>query len=205
MATVERKTTSAALPARLYRDPEVLELERRRVFERTWQLAGHVSQLPGPGTYMTAKAGTQPVLVLRDAEGELRAFRNVCRHRGSRLLEGSGECGKAIRCLYHGWTYRLDGELIGVPEARSIPDLDKSTLGLFPVRVEAVAGLIFVNLDAHATPLAEQVAGSRSAWRRTRSRSSSRTPPTTAPSRPTGRSPSTTTSRATTCRSPIPG
>ncbi len=159
MATVERKTTSAALPARLYRDPEVLEVERRRIFERTWQLAGHVSQLPGPGTYLTAKAGSQPVLVLRDGEGELRAFRNVCRHRGSRLLEGSGECGKAIRCLYHGWTYRLDGELIGVPEARSIPDLDKSTLGLFPARVEAVAGLIFVNLDPHATPLAEQVAG----------------------------------------------
>ena len=61
---------------------------------------------PKPGTYLTAKAGTQPVLVLRDEEGELRAFRNVCRHRGSRLLAGSGECGKAIRCLYHGWTYR---------------------------------------------------------------------------------------------------
>ena len=70
---------------------------------------------------LTATAGTQPVLVLRDDEGELRAFRNVCRHRGSRLLAGSGECGKAIRCRYHGWTYRIDGELIGVPEARSIP------------------------------------------------------------------------------------
>ena len=106
MATVERKTRSAALPARLYRDPEVLELERERIFERTWQLAAHASQLPGPGTYMTTKVGTQPVLVIRDEEGEVRAFRNVCRHRGSRLLKGSGECGKAIRCLYHGWTYR---------------------------------------------------------------------------------------------------
>ena len=151
--------SSAALPARLYRDPEVLELERERIFERTWQLAAHVSQLPKPGTYLTAKAGTQPVLVLRDDEGELRAFRNVCRHRGSRLLQGSGECGKAIRCLYHGWTYRLDGDLIGVPEARSIPGLDKSALGLFPVRVETLAGLVFVNLDPHATPLGEQVAG----------------------------------------------
>ena len=90
--------------------------------------------LPEPGTYMTGSAGSQPVLLLRDDEGVLRAFRNVCRHRGSRLLSGSGECGKAIRCRYHGWTYRLNGELIGVPEARTIPDLDKSTLGLFPLR-----------------------------------------------------------------------
>ena len=99
------------------------------------------------------------MLVLRDEEGTLRAFRNVCRHRGSRLLTGSGQCGKAIRCLYHGWTYRTDGELIGVPEGRSIAGLDKSELGLFPARVETLCGLIFVNLDIHAQPLAEQVAG----------------------------------------------
>jgi choline monooxygenase len=148
-----------ALPARMYRDPEVVELEQRRIFERTWQLAAHVSRLTEPGSYVTASAGDQPVLVLRDHDGALRAFRNVCRHRGSRLLSGSGECGKAIRCRYHGWTYRLDGELIGVPEGRSIPGLDKSTLGLFPARVETLAGLVFVNLDPHARPLAEQVAG----------------------------------------------
>jgi len=149
----------AALSPHLYRDPDVLELEQRRIFARTWQLAGHVSQLEGTGRYITAQAGAEPVLVLRDDAGELRAFRNVCRHRGSRLLSGSGDCGKAIRCRYHGWTYRFDGELIGVPEGRAIPGLDKSTLGLFPARVEVLCGLVFVNLDIHATPLAEQVAG----------------------------------------------
>ena len=147
----------AALSPHLYRDPDVLELEQRRIFARTWQLAGHVSQLEGTGRYITAQAGAEPVLVLRDDEGELRAFRNVCRHRGSRLLSGSGDCGKAIRCRYHGWTYRFDGELIGVPEGRAIPGLDKSALGLFPARVEVMSGLVFVNLDVHATPLAEQV------------------------------------------------
>src|SRR5512133_922787 len=152
-------TPGTALPARLYRDPEVVELEQRRIFERNWQLAAHVSSLPEPGSYVTASAGTQPVLVIREEEGTLHAFRNVCRHRGSRLLSGSGECGKAIRCRYHGWTYRLDGDLIGVPEARSIPGLDKSALGLFPARVETLAGLIFVNLDIHAQPLAERVPG----------------------------------------------
>jgi choline monooxygenase len=148
-----------ALSPHLYLDPEVLQLEDERIFSRTWQFAGHISQLPHPGTYLTASAGTQPVLVVRDDEGELRAFRNVCRHRGSRLLSGAGECKKAIRCRYHGWTYRMDGDLIGVPEGRQIPGLDKSQLGLFPARVEVLSGLVFVNLDIHATPLAEQVAG----------------------------------------------
>jgi choline monooxygenase len=150
---------TAALEPRFYRDPGLAELEDTRIFARSWQLVGHVSQLPAPGGYMTASVGSQPVLVVRGEEGELRAFRNVCRHRGSRLLSGSGECGKAIRCRYHGWTYRLDGELIGVPEGRSIPDLDKPALGLFPARIEVMCGLVFVNLDVHAEPLAEQVAG----------------------------------------------
>ena len=135
----------------------MLEAEHERIFERTWQLAGHVSQLSEPGSYLTAKAGTQPVLVVRAEDGKLRAFRNVCRHRGSRVLSGSGQCGKAIRCRYHGWTYRLDGSLIGVPEVRSYAAIDKSALGLLPARVEEMCGLLFVNLDLSAPSLAEQV------------------------------------------------
>jgi choline monooxygenase len=147
-----------ALSPDLYLDPEVLRLEDERIFSRTWQFAGHISQLPAAGTYLTANAGTQPVLVVRDDEGELRAFRNVCRHRGSRLLSGSGECKKAIRCRYHGWTYKLDGTLIGVPEGLGFGSgLDKRRLGLMPARVEELCGLVFVNLDADATPLAELV------------------------------------------------
>jgi Rieske 2Fe-2S family protein len=147
------------LEPRHYRDPQVTELEQRRIFARSWQLAAHVGRLPNPGDYLTSTAGVEPVLVLRDEHGELRAFRNVCRHRGSRLLSGSGRCGSAIRCRYHGWTYRTDGELIGVPEGRSVAGLDKSELGLFPARVETLCGLVFVNLDVNATPLAEQVVG----------------------------------------------
>jgi phenylpropionate dioxygenase-like ring-hydroxylating dioxygenase large terminal subunit len=106
---------------------------------------------------VTAQSGTQPVLVVRDGHGGLRAFRNVCRHRGSRVLSGSGHCGKAIRCRYHGWTYRLDGSLIGMPELRSFGSIDKSALGLLPARVEELSGLVFVNLDLGAAPLAELV------------------------------------------------
>jgi choline monooxygenase len=147
-----------ALEPRLYTDAALLAAEQELIFERTWQLAGHVSSLPRTGSYVTARAGTQPVLVVRDEDGDLRAYRNVCRHRGSRLLSGSGQCKAAIRCRYHGWTYRLDGSLIGVPEGLAFGDkLDKPALGLMPARVEEMCGLVFVNLDAEAAPLAELV------------------------------------------------
>jgi Rieske 2Fe-2S family protein len=147
-----------ALEPRLYIDPDVLEHEQELIFERTWQFVGHVSSLPRTGSYITGRAGNQPVLVVRDQDGRLQAYRNICRHRASKLLSGSGQCKGAIRCRYHGWTYRFDGSLIGVPEALSYGErLDKSTLGLFPVRVEALCGLIFVNLDPDAMPLPQLV------------------------------------------------
>ena len=155
MATITPQS-SPALEPRLYTDPSLLEAEQELIFERTWQLAGHISALPKAGSYVTAQAGTQPVLVIRDEDGGLRAYRNVCRHRGSRLLSGSGQCKAAIRCRYHGWTYRLDGSLIGVPEGLGFgKQLDKGALGLMPARVEEMCGLVFVNLDRDATPLAE--------------------------------------------------
>ncbi len=150
-----------ALDPRLYSDPAALDAELDGLFQRTWQYAGHVGDLPEAGHYITARAGDQPVLVLRGDDGQLRAFRNVCRHRGSELLTGSGRCKKAIRCRYHGWTYdATDGRLLGVPEHRGYGDrLDKSTLGLIGARVEELAGFLFVNLDPQAPPLAEITAG----------------------------------------------
>ncbi len=150
--------TGAALEPHLYTDPGLLDVEQEHIFERTWQLAGHVGSLPRAGSYITCRAGSQPVLVVRDEHGGLRAYRNVCRHRASRLLSGSGQCKAAIRCRYHGWTYRLDGTLIGVPEGLGFGDrLDKPSLGLFPARVEEMCGLVFVNLDEDAPALAELV------------------------------------------------
>jgi Rieske 2Fe-2S family protein len=147
-----------ALEPRLYLDPELIEVEQERIFERTWQLIGHVSALPRPGSYTTGSAGSQPVLVVRDEANGLRAYRNVCRHRGSCLLSGSGQCKGAIRCRYHGWTYKFDGTLIGAPEALQFGKrLNKSALGLMPARVEELCGLVFVNLDPDAAPLADLV------------------------------------------------
>jgi choline monooxygenase len=158
MSAVMTAVAGEALEPRMYLDESLAELEQERIFERTWQLMGHVSALPRPGSYTTGFAGNQPVLVVRDEEGRLRAYRNVCRHRASCLLTGSGQCKGAIRCRYHGWTYRFDGTLIGVPEGLQFGErLDKSGLGLMPVQVEELCGLVFVNLDPDAAPLAELV------------------------------------------------
>ena len=154
------KAVPRALDPTFYTDPLVHQRELNTIFQRTWQYAGHVSDLPDPGSYVTAYSGNQPVLVLRGADGELRAFRNVCRHRGSELLTGQGTSKKAIRCRYHGWTYdATDGRLLGVPEHRNYAELDKSQLGLHPIRVEELAGLLFVNLDPGARSLAEVTDG----------------------------------------------
>jgi choline monooxygenase len=148
-----------ALDPRLYVDPTLLDREQEAIFARSWQLVGHVTEVATPGRYLTVRVGSESVLVVRDGDGGLRAFRNVCRHRAARLREGSGDCGQALRCPYHGWTYRTDGSLIGVPEGRGFPGLDKRTLGLMPARVEVFAGLVFVTLDLDAAPLRDGLAG----------------------------------------------
>jgi choline monooxygenase len=148
-----------ALDPQLYVDPRALEREQRAIFARSWQLAGHVADVARPGSYVTTRIGAESALVMRGEDGELRAFRNVCRHRAARLREGRGDCGRALRCPYHGWTYRTDGSLIGVPEGRGFPGLDKAELSLMPARAECFAGLVFVTLDLEAAPLGRGLAG----------------------------------------------
>ncbi|MET9693368.1 aromatic ring-hydroxylating dioxygenase subunit alpha [Streptomyces sp. NPDC006514] len=148
-----------ALPARYYTDPGTAAAETRHVFGRSWQLVCHESDLPNPGARLAATVADREVLVVRTEDGGLAAHLNVCRHRGTRLVTTPEPTGKAIRCPYHGWTYRLDGSLVGAPEARQIPCLDKPKLGLFPARVESFLGFVFVNLDPDAVPLATSCAG----------------------------------------------
>jgi phenylpropionate dioxygenase-like ring-hydroxylating dioxygenase large terminal subunit len=149
-----------ALDPRYYLGEKALDRDLEAIFSRTWQYAGHVADLAEPNTYVTTVAGDQPVLVVRTDTGELHAYRNVCRHRGSELLTGSGTCKRALRCRYHGWTYdSADGRLLGVPEHRSFDALDKPSLGLIPARVEVLAGFVFVNLDPDTPALAELTRG----------------------------------------------
>lgn len=156
----ELKPLEPGLDSRYYTDPEVADREQRRIFDRSWQLVGHVTDLPNPGSRIVGTVGRKEVVVVRTEDGGIRAHLNTCRHRGTRLVTGPGE-EKALRCPYHGWTYHLDGTLVGAPENRTIPCLDKAKLSLFAARVEVFCGLIFVNLDAEADPLAPQLDGVR--------------------------------------------
>jgi choline monooxygenase len=135
------------LPWSWYTDPEVLRAEQEQIFRRTWQYAGHLGQLPEPGSRFAARAGDVPVLVVRDEGGEVRAFLNVCRHRGSVLVDEPGTSA-TIQCRYHAWTYGLDGSLRAAPRADE--GLDRGDLGLRPVRVETHGPLVFVNPDLDA-------------------------------------------------------
>jgi phenylpropionate dioxygenase-like ring-hydroxylating dioxygenase large terminal subunit len=140
------------LPYSWYVDGEVLARERERLFARAWQYAGHTGQLAEPGSYFTLRAGDVPLVVVRDREGELRAFVNVCRHRGAEVVSGEGSC-TTLQCHYHAWTYGLDGELRAAPRADGM--LDRSQLGLRPALVDTWGPFLFVNADAGAPPLAD--------------------------------------------------
>jgi choline monooxygenase len=141
------------LPARFYLDPAISVLETQKIFRREWQVAAHRSQLARAGDYVTTEIAGEPLLLVCDADGGLRAFYNVCRHRAGPPATGCGS-RKVFRCGYHGWTYGLDGRLISAPEFDEVQDFDPASFSLAPVHVEEWLGFIFVNLDANPTPLA---------------------------------------------------
>jgi phenylpropionate dioxygenase-like ring-hydroxylating dioxygenase large terminal subunit len=145
------------LPAWIYANDEFFALEREAIFLKTWQLVGHVSELKQPGDFLRFDLLGESAIVLRDKQGRLQAFHNVCRHRAYRLLEGdSGNCGRAVRCRYHGFLYDLDGRLMGVPSEESFPGLDKSEFGLRPLEMEIFMGLVFIRFGGHGPSIAEQ-------------------------------------------------
>lgn len=151
--------TALTLPSAWYTDPRVLAFERDAVFARTWQYVGHVSRLARPGDYLTATVADNPVVVLRDGDSDLRAFYNVCRHRGGPLATEEHGCARMLQCKYHGWTYRLDGSLRGVPRFGHSELFDKRDFGLTPVEVESYAGLVFVRLEPGDVGLGEAMDG----------------------------------------------
>jgi choline monooxygenase len=153
---IERSWT---IPSLWYTDPAFHALDRDAIFARTWQGVGHAAQVRDPGMYFTSTVADSPVIVLRDKEGVLRAFYNVCRHRGGPLATELSGCVNALTCQYHGWTYLLDGSLRGVPRWDRVDLFDKKDFGLKPLRVETWQGQVFVNLDPDAAPLAESLAG----------------------------------------------
>src|SRR5215472_11060848 len=159
----EQIECAQTLASRFYTDPTILGIEKSRVFQHTWQLVGTLHQSCGevngakrtisdPESFFTADVVGEPVIVVRDKHGDLRAFSNVCRHRAGPIAVGRG-CKNVLRCQYHGWTYTLDGRLIGTPDVDGVEFFDRSTMGMVPLRCETWGQFIFVNFDLLAEPL----------------------------------------------------
>lgn len=152
------------LPAAAYISEAFFALENERIFPASWVFAGFVHELARPGDAAPVTVAGQPVLLLRDSAGGIRAFHNVCRHRCLKLVDRPGNLGRAIRCPYHAWTYGLDGGLRAAPyfggrEPRAVPaGFDRSEHGLAPIRSAVWHDWIFVNLNGAAPPFAEFVA-----------------------------------------------
>jgi phenylpropionate dioxygenase-like ring-hydroxylating dioxygenase large terminal subunit len=169
MSIVELKSSSSeipfvrdpeqayTIPARYYLDSDIYQREKEAVFYRNWWYVGHQSQLTESGCYLTVQVCEQNIIVIRDKSGELRAYYNVCQHRGHELLVGSGKV-RTITCPYHAWSYGFDGELKAARNTENLVDFDKCQFALKPVQVEVFCGLLFINLDPQAQPLKLQAA-----------------------------------------------
>ncbi len=139
-----------------YRDDALFDLECDQLFRKNWMLVGHISDIPDNRDFLTFEVAGESAIVIRGHDHKLRAFHNVCRHRGSRLLDAdSGQCAPTLSCRFHGWTYQLDGELIGVPAQSTFPNLDKTTKNLVPVDLEIWMGFIFIRFVPGGVSLAE--------------------------------------------------
>ncbi|HEY5991186.1 MAG TPA: aromatic ring-hydroxylating dioxygenase subunit alpha [Candidatus Udaeobacter sp.] len=156
-ASMFRKTaeTFAAgaktLEQKYFVSPQIFAEEQAKIFSRQWVLVGHQSQIARAGDYFTAEIAGESLIIVRDKRDAIRGFYNVCRHRGSRLIENRNGRSMGIQCPYHAWTYALDGRLIGVPHMDDVPGFDKADYSLHPVSLALWEGFIFVNLtDASA-------------------------------------------------------
>jgi Rieske 2Fe-2S family protein len=141
------------LPGRAYHDPAIHEFERSEWFRRDWVIVGRGADAEAPGTYFLATVADDPLIVVRGRDGELRAFHNVCRHRGTAVVEEP--CGKAVRfqCPYHAWIYDLEGTLVRAKHTEDFEDFDFESYSLAPVRLATWQGFVFVSLDPDARSL----------------------------------------------------
>jgi choline monooxygenase len=144
------------LPSSWYHDEQIYELERHRIFERSWQYVARVEEVAKPGDYLTATVGNVPIVVVRNDSGELAGFVNVCSHRLAEVVQGSGHRA-VLQCHYHAWTYDLDGQLVSAPRADREARFDLADFCLQRVRVERFGPFVFANVSSDGGSLAEQL------------------------------------------------
>ena len=160
--TVEKIDRTARLGEPLapwtYLNEELFDLEYEAFFLMRWQFVGHVNDVPAVGDFITGDIGRDSVVVIRGKDGQLRAFLNVCRHRASRIFEGKGSCRGVIRCPYHGWTYKLDGSLMAIPQDEHFPDINRSDYGLHQIQLDIFSGFLFVRVKGDGPGVAEHFA-----------------------------------------------
>jgi len=147
-----------SLPGWLYFDPEFFEAEKKAFLRAAPQVVCHESEILEPGEWRSLEYLGESVIVIRGDDGQVRAFSNVCRHRGSRLVDGAGGCAKVLTCPYHAWSYGRDGRLVGVPHRNEYPGLEIEKLSLFPVALEKWRGFLFVALEPGSPSVAEMMA-----------------------------------------------
>src|SRR5215217_1208359 len=172
------KSGAKTLPQRYFVSAEVFAQEQTEIFSRLWVCVGHQSQLANSGAYFLQAVAGEDLIVVRDQKGIVRAFYNVCRHRGTRLCEEQSGHAPAIQCPYHAWTYALDGRLIGAPHMDEAPGFDKADYPLNAVNVALWEGFVFVNLAQAPVPMEETYApltGKFTHWNLPNLRSAKRT------------------------------
>ena len=148
------------LPAWTYHSPAFFELEREALFLTHWQVVGHISDMPSPGDWISYDMLGERAVVMRGQDGALRAFHNLCRHRGARVVDGAkGHCRGAIICPFHGWVYNLDGTLRGAAQPSSFGDLERADFGLKPIEMDIFHGFLFLRFKPGPQPkVAEMLA-----------------------------------------------
>ena len=149
---------SWSLASTAYLDPVWLEVEREQIFHKSWQFLCHEEKLREPGSYISICVQGLSIFAARDSEGNLRAFYNVCKHRGHELLQGEGKVRKIV-CPYHAWTYSLDGSFLEARQSELIENFNPEDYSLSTVKLEVFCHLVFVNLDPNAVSLAEKTEG----------------------------------------------
>jgi Rieske 2Fe-2S family protein len=157
LRSLRTRAPATGLPREFYADAELFDLDLDLIFYREWLFAAHTAELPETGSYLTLQVGAYPVVVVRAADGIIRAFVNSCRHRGSRVCRADHGVARKLVCPYHQWTYDLEGRLFAARQAG--PDIDRARLGLKRVHCETVAGYIFICVAADAPDFAAMRAG----------------------------------------------